>query len=97
MKIKLVIAALLSFCAAKSQVGIGTTTPKATLDIKALPSQPLENVGVLFPMVEELPEPCEDIPNGLVVYYDGPRYRDKRNTLYIFSQRECEWKRFELD
>ena len=97
MKIRLVIAALFTILAANAQVGIGTTDPQATLDIMALPSQPLENVGVLFPMVEELPEPCDDIPNGLVVYYDGPPNSGKKNTLYIFSTRECKWQGFKLN
>lgn len=82
---------------AYAQVGIGTTDPQATLDIKALAGQPLTSIGVIFPMVEQLPLPCNEIPNGLVVYYDGPREGGKKNTLYIFSTRECEWKRFKLD
>ena len=93
MRIKLVIAALLSFCAAKSQVGIGTTNPQATLDIRALPSQPVTSVGILLPTVEELPLPCEEIPNGLIVFYIGLETGSIKQGLYVFSLRECKWKR----
>jgi hypothetical protein len=75
------------------QVGIGTTDPQATLDIRALPSDPLENTGILIPSVNELPLPCEDIPNGLIVFYTGTESGNIKQGLYIYSMRDCNWKR----
>ena len=75
------------------QVGIGTTDPQATLDIRALPGDPLENTGILIPSVSELPLPCEDIPNGLIVFFNGLESGNLKQGLYIFSIRDCNWKR----
>ncbi len=75
------------------QVGIGTTDPQATLDIRALPGDPLENTGILIPAVSELPLPCEDIPNGLIVFFNGLESGNLKQGLYIFSLRDCNWKR----
>jgi hypothetical protein len=75
------------------QVGIGTTDPQATLDIRALPGDPLENTGILIPSVNELPIPCEDIPNGLIVFFNGIETGNLKQGLYIFSLRDCNWKR----
>jgi len=75
------------------QVGIGTTDPQATLDIRALPGDRLENTGILIPAVDELPIPCEDIPNGLIVFFNGIETGNVKQGLYIFSLRDCNWKR----
>lgn len=75
------------------QVGIGTTDPQATLDIRALPGDPLENTGILIPAVSELPLPCEDVPNGLIVFFNGLESGNLKQGLYIFSLRDCNWKR----
>ena len=93
MKIKLVIAALFTFYAAKAQVGIGTTDPQATLHITALPGDELTHTGLLIPAVDELPLPCEEIPNGLIVFFNGIEQGNIKQGLYIYSVRDCNWKR----
>lgn len=76
-----------------AQVGIGTTNPQATLDIRALPGEPLTNTGLLIPAVSELPLPCEEIPNGLIVFFNGFEQGNLKQGLYVFSLRDCTWKR----
>ena len=83
---KFLIMFLLS-APAFSQVGIGTTEPQATLHIVG---DGTIKTGVLFPTVEELIE-SEDMPIGLVVYYDGPETGTLKNALYIYTSRG--WKR----
>ena len=68
-----------------AQVGIGTTDPQATLDIRALPGDELTNTGILIPAVNELPLPCEEIPNGLIVFYTGTESGNVKQGLYIYS------------
>ncbi|MGV6828074.1 MAG: tail fiber domain-containing protein [Flavobacteriales bacterium] len=59
MKIKLIILILLFYGQVKAQVGIGTTTPKALLDIPAVnPSNPYEWEGIILPYCSiSLPTP----------------------------------------
>jgi len=76
-----------------AQVGIGTTDPQATLDIRALPNHSPNNTGILIPAVNELPLPCEEIPNGLIVFFNGIESGNVKQGLYIFSVRDCNWKR----
>jgi len=76
-----------------AQVGIGTTDPQATLDIRALPNHSPNNTGLLIPSVNELPLPCEEIPNGLIVFFNGIETGNVKQGLYIYSIRDCNWKR----
>lgn len=76
-----------------AQVGIGTTNPQATLHVVALPGEEPTNTGILIPSVNELPLPCEEIPNGLIVFFNGIETGNVKQGLYIFSVRDCTWKR----
>lgn len=76
-----------------AQVGIGTTDPQATLHVVALPGEEPTNTGILIPTVDELPLPCEEIPNGLIVFFNGIESGNIKQGLYIFSVRDCNWKR----
>ena len=93
MKIKLGLFAFLLSLAASAQVGIGTTDPQATLHITALPGDELTHTGLLIPSVDELPLPCEEIPNGLIVFFNGIEVGNLKQGLYIYSIRDCNWKR----
>lgn len=93
MKIKLGLFAFLLSLAASAQVGIGTTDPQATLHIVALPGDELTHTGLLIPTVDELPLPCEEIPNGLIVFFNGIEQGNIKQGLYIYSIRDCNWKR----
>ena len=93
MKKFLVLFTLISGYTLTAQVGIGTTDPQATLDIRALPNQSINNTGILIPSVNELPLPCEEIPNGLIVFFNGLEQGNVKQGLYIFSLRDCNWRR----
>lgn len=88
--VSLILTITYPLCA---QVGIGTTNPQATLDIRALPNHSPNNTGILIPSVNELPLPCEEIPNGLIVFFNGLETGNIKQGLYIFSLRDCTWKR----
>ncbi|MEM7185707.1 MAG: tail fiber domain-containing protein [Bacteroidota bacterium] len=69
------ICILLAFAgiAMNAQVGIGTETPNATLDIKATnEAAPASNDGLLIPKVEEFPAVDPGAPqDGMLVYATG--------------------------
>jgi hypothetical protein len=73
MKTKLPLLFSLCCTLAFSQVGIGTTDPKATLHIEASEDSPMNQRGLILPTIHTLPEntPEDPIRKGLLVYYDG--------------------------
>jgi hypothetical protein len=83
----LTLAFILSSVSAFAQVGIGTTSPQATLHIVGDGSA---KTGVIFPMITEFTS-STDTALGTVVYYDGLEVGALKNALYIYTS--SGWKR----
>ena len=73
MKTRILSLILFSFFAfVKAQVGIGTTTPQATLDIPATdPLTPGPTEGILIPRVDEHPTGATAAQDGMMVFVTG--------------------------
>ena len=92
IKIKMLTLVFLGICAfAKAQVGIGTTDPKASLDIPATnPTAPGATEGILIPRVDEHPTGVTAAQDGMLVFVTGngtpPKgfyYWDNNTTTWI--------------
>ncbi|NNE26139.1 MAG: hypothetical protein HKN09_04800, partial [Saprospiraceae bacterium] len=73
MKTLFLILMVFLFCPIKAQVGINTTTPKASLEIEATnPTSPNEEDGILIPRIDEFsltaPSSAQD---GMLVFATG--------------------------
>ena len=68
-----VIVACFFFGITQAQVGIGTVTPNATLDIKATnQATPANNDGILIPKIDEFPTTAPTAAqDGMMVYVTG--------------------------
>jgi hypothetical protein len=93
MKNLLLIVLLITAAIAKAQVGIGTTTPKSTLDIPATnAATPTNSDGILIPRIDAFPitSPTVD-QNGMMVFLTndlpskpkGFYYWDDPTTVWI--------------
>lgn len=72
-----------------AQVGIGTTTPQAMLDVVASdPANPTAKDGFLMPRVTSLTQDFQTTAVGTMVFYTGPTgvgYGNMKNTVYFFD------------
>lgn len=70
-----------------SQVGIGTTDPKAQLDIHAVdPANPTITDGILLPRVDSLPTGMGVEQNGMMVFLTTD------NTFYFWDNAAADWQ-----
>ncbi len=74
---------------ASAQVGIGTTTPQAMLDVVASdPANPTAKDGFLMPRVTSLTQDFQATAVGTMVFYSGPTgtgHGNMKNTVYFFD------------
>ena len=74
---------------AGAQVGIGTTTPQAMLDVVASdPANPTAKDGFLMPRVTSLTQDFQATAVGTMVFYSGPTgvgHGNMKNTVYFFD------------
>lgn len=72
-----------------AQVGIGTTTPQAMLDVVASdPANPTAKDGFLMPRVTSLTQDFQATAVGTMVFYTGPTgtgHGNMKNTVYFFD------------
>lgn len=72
-----------------AQVGIGTTSPEAMLDVVASdPDDPSATDGFLMPRVTSLTQDFQETAVGTMVFYTGPtgvNYGNMKNTVYYFN------------
>jgi hypothetical protein len=86
MKTKLTIILFFATFMVNAQVGIGTTTPQATLDIREEnPASPTAEAGIAIPQVRILPASGNRagqliflIPDNWYYYYDGSAWQPLR-------------------
>jgi len=86
----LALTLALSFSwATVAQVGIGTTTPQAMLDVVASdPANPTAMDGFLMPRVSSLTQDFQATAVGTMVFYNGPTgtgHGNMKNTVYFFD------------
>lgn len=101
-KLLLLLALFLSFWTSFSQVGIGTTSPSATLDITSSnQATPANTDGILIPRVDALPSTLPTAAqNGMMiflttpygVYQPGFYYWDSPSFSWIGVGENNEWK-----
>lgn len=92
-----VIAACFFFGMAQAQVGIGTVTPNATLDIKATnQAAPANNDGILIPKIDEFPVTAPTAAqDGMMVYATGTGTPSKG--FYYWNTTSSSWIEFNTD
>lgn len=86
----LALTLALSFSwATVAQVGIGTTTPQAMLDVVASdPANPTAMDGFLMPRVSSLTQDFQPTAVGTMVFYNGPTgtgHGNMKNTVYFYD------------
>ena len=86
----LALTLALSFSwATVAQVGIGTTTPQAMLDVVASdPANPTAMDGFLMPRVSSLTQDFQATAVGTMVFYNGPTgtgHGNMKNTVYFYD------------
>ena len=86
-----VIVACFFFGITQAQVGIGTVTPNATLDIKATnQATPANNDGILIPKIDEFPTTAPTAAqDGMMVYVTGAGTPAKG--FYFWDQAASSW------
>ena len=74
---------------ASAQVGIGTTTPQAMLDVVASdPDAPTAKDGFLMPRVTSLTQDFQNTATGTMVFYTGgigTGFGNMKNTVYYYD------------
>lgn len=93
MKNYLFIALLFAMAAANAQVGIGTATPKSTLDIPATNSAtPANTDGILIPRINVFPGTNPTIDqNGMMVFLSAT-FSGKSPGFYYWDSAANIWK-----
>ena len=80
---------LFTFNQLNAQVGIGTTSPQAMLDIAASdPDNPTAKDGFLMPRVTSLTQDFQSTATGTMVFYNGSTgagYGNMKNTVYFYD------------
>ena len=93
MNAKSIILSLATLCCCYSlfsQVGVGNTSPQATLDISASnTSSPANNDGILIPRMSNFPSAPGATRDGLLIFYTGTGADGKG--FYYWDQPTTTW------